>query len=118
MDFITDVAALKAGVSAPDDYNLFIPVSALALGPDGDEVGSLDRASSFQIEGFVLHPRRMEVQPVEIVTEDADEVAFILQVVRDSQAPLAYRQAGALALYPIGFTGSPLYRLGDALERA
>ena len=79
-----------------DRLNIFLAVSTAAFDDDGEEHLFLSHATSFQIEGYVLRPRKLHSIPVEIVTHDPEEARYILGLVRDSQVALAERQAEAV----------------------
>ena len=97
MDTITNTEDLRAWMgNEPDSLNIFLPVSAAAFDVEENEVVYLSKARQFQIEGFVLQPRRLRAIPVEIITRDPDEARYILGIVKASQAQLAERQATAV----------------------
>lgn len=126
LDVVTTVPELREHMSGgADRLNIFVATSTQAY-HEGYEQTRISDATSFQIEGFVLHPRRMEAARVEIVTEDAAEVDYILTLVDGSQGPLAAIQAEAVMLAGnllSGMRGLPadhrnaLSGLGEMVER-
>lgn len=96
MKTITDAQKLIRTVSVPDSMNILLATSAGAFDAKGEEQVHLAYATSFQLEGYVLNPRRSAAYPFEVVTEDPEEAQELLRLVRLSQAPLAERQASAV----------------------
>lgn len=95
---ITTVEELRQHMSdGGDTLNIFVATEAMAH-RGGREKANLRDATKLQIEGYVLHPRKATAFPVEIVTADRNEAAYIMRLVITSQSPLAARQADALAL--------------------
>lgn len=94
---ITDTDELREYLQTPDALNQLLVTSCQALDADYNEVAHLDRATTLQVEGYVLQPRKLRAHPVEIVTEDAEEARYILRAVRESQGWINARQGQALA---------------------
>jgi len=91
---ITEISELRNHMGrGADSLNIFVVTEATAFAPNGDEEVYFDHATSFQVEGYVLHPRKLLAHPVEIVTEDRDDAEYILELIRTSQVHLAGRGA-------------------------
>lgn len=115
---ITEVATLReifGEEGKPDRLNMLLITEAGAFNDDAEEQRFLDHATKLQVEGWVLHPRKLIAREVQIVTDDADDADYVLRLVAASQATLAARQAEALTLGAFADTG--MFRLGGALAR-
>jgi len=122
-DYITDTAELREFMgSGADSLNIFLATSTLVTDEEANEHKYLSYGTTFQVEGYVLQPRKLRAIPVEIVTDDGDDTDYILGLVRGSQAHLAERQADAVGFASQrlpsmnGMQNSTLSGLGEMRE--
>lgn len=94
MDRITEVSEIREHLGDhPDSMNVLLATSTQVLLDTGEEAPDerhvVCEGNSFQLEGFVLHPRRLLCQPVELVLTDPGEVDYVLGLIRESVAVMA-----------------------------
>lgn len=92
---ITEVTQLaKHCSSGADTLNCIVPCEALT---------DLDaNPTRFQLEGFVLHPRRLECEPFEVSTDDMAEMLYLFRLIRESYVALGAVGAEALTTAMLG----------------
>jgi hypothetical protein len=117
---LTEVADIREHLGQEADWmNLFIATSAgVENRADEDALAyRLAEADTLTIEGYVLHPRRLQCLPVELSITDADDADYVLRLIRESAGLLPAMSGSALELAsevtPASWIGN---RLGAGLE--
>lgn len=96
-----------------DPWNIMI-VTQCAVYDANDEEVYVSDGVKLSLEGFILHPRRLEHDAFEYDTEDLAEIDYLLRCITTSAASLAAATAGGNEFARQSFVG----RFGRNVEAA